>query len=96
MVVPAIDLSVRTNKVPWLNTPASASFFFACDDRCWPQAAVRHSRVVERYWMTAYERIADLTSSSAALPRGGGYRPRLSENSEKPLRDEKFPHSLSP
>ena len=37
--------------------------------RLWPEAAVRHSRVVERYWMTAYERIADELLSSAALLR---------------------------
>ena len=39
-------------------------------------AAARHGRADERYSTTAYERIADLTSSSAALPRGGGYRLR--------------------
>ena len=36
------------------------------------EAGVRHSRVVERYWMTAYERIADELLSSAALLRQGG------------------------
>ena len=55
--------------------PTSAGFFFGDHVRSWPKAVVLGERFGERTSTTAYERIADVTSSCAAPPRGGGYRP---------------------
>ncbi len=44
------------------------------------QGGLAHAFGAERYWMSAMEGIADVTLSSVAVARSGGYRPRLCEN----------------